>query len=168
MIQLLLSQGLVAIIDDEDADLAEFKWSTVTCRKVKYAHRKVWIGGKRCSVYLHRVIAERKIGEIPPKTKIDHKNTNSFDNRRLNLRVATHRENLLNRGPDVDSKTGLKGVYGHQGRWFGNIKTKLGTRTSEAFDSAESAARWYDDMALKEHGEFAWLNFPVTANDTAI
>jgi hypothetical protein len=62
MIEIQLTKGYVAIVDDEDADLAEFKWTALTTEQGKvYAIRTVGTSGKpnRKHFLLHRVILER-------------------------------------------------------------------------------------------------------------
>lgn len=64
--------------------------------------------------YLHRLLMN------PPKgMEVDHINRDRLDNRRENLRVVTHRENMQNQGPEGRGKSGYRGVYQtRSGRWF--------------------------------------------------
>lgn len=56
---------------------------------------------------MHRLIIGAKTGEI-----VDHINGDGLDNRRCNLRVVTHSQNMQNRrGAASHSKTGVRGVY---------------------------------------------------------
>lgn len=55
-----LTQGKVATVDDIDADLAEFSWFAHKDRKTFYAGRKLpRLNGRQETVRLHQVIARR-------------------------------------------------------------------------------------------------------------
>jgi len=62
------------------------------------------------TIRLHHLIA----GFPPIGLETDHINRNKLDNRRLNLRHVTHRENLMNR--EFKNKSGYKGVFFEKNR----------------------------------------------------
>jgi len=105
----------------------------------------------------------QEIIEVPEGMVIDHVNRDGMDNRRANLRAATHSQNMCNRKKAARaSYSKYKGVSWRKktGNWQVRIKFKkkgihLGTFSSE-IDTAKS----YDRAARKYHGEFASLNFP--------
>ena len=84
---------------------------------------------------------------------MDHENGNGLDNRRENLRLATHSQNQRNRRRTRDKV--YKGTRRNGKKWVAHIV--LGT-----FASEEEAARAYDHAATLLYGEFARLNFPPT------
>jgi hypothetical protein len=97
------------------------------------------------------------------KLVVDHINRNSLDNRRANLRLATHLENARNRikiNKKCSSK--YKGVCWskHHKKWQAAINFKRKSIHLGYFDNETEAAECYDDAARKYHGEFACLNFP--------
>lgn len=85
---------------------------------------------------------------------VDHRDGNPANNRKSNLRPATHADQMRNRRKMKHSKWPFKGIkMMPDGRWYAQIR--LGT-----FNTAEEAARAYDDAATQIFGEFARINFP--------
>lgn len=72
-----------------------------------------------------------------------------------NCRWVTRRENTRNRGPA--KPVGFKGVDRKNSKW----RARIGRKIIGTFGTAEDAARAYDAAALKDFGEFAFLNFPA-------
>ena len=93
-----LSQGRFAIVDDEDyKELSKHKWYAQWNPGTKsfYAVRHIRLpNGKQTTELMHRVILGLGRGD---KLQGDHINHATLDNRRVNLRVVTHRENSHNR-----------------------------------------------------------------------
>jgi hypothetical protein len=113
------------------------------------------------SVYLHQILLETFCD-----TEIDHINGDKMDNRRCNLRFATHAQNNQNKGLRRDSTTGYKGVCfdKRSGKYIAYINAN-GKRTYLGyFKDKLSAAYAYDAAALKLHGEYARPNFMKEEN----
>ena len=168
MKEIQLTRGMKTIVDDEDYDwLINYRWSASPDEKHKGTFRakttlyKRWDDGFawRRSEHMHRMIMKAKPGEL-----VDHINGDPLDNRRSNLRIATHAEN---------SRNGKKGTYGGLpciSKYKG--VTKNGDRLISqivvdgkhiylgSFETEEEAARAYDQAAKEHFGEFARLNFP--------
>ena len=98
--EIKLTQGQVAIVDEKNADLARHKW----CYDKGYARR--WTpGGNGKRELLHRVVLARELGrELRPGEEVDHIDGNTVDDRIENLRLATHAQNGAN-------KSKQKGTY---------------------------------------------------------
>lgn len=167
MVEIPLSRGRVAIVDDVDADLAGFRWYCLTQKgdRARYAARKVPTGNKekrQRQVQLHRLIADR-MGLNVDRCLVDHKNGDGLDCRRENLREATNAENVRNGRAQRRSPTGLKGVYPSHRTWHARIH--VGRRKVElgSYRDVFSAAIAYDVAARILHGEFARTNFPAFA-----
>jgi AP2 domain len=151
-----LTQGLYALIDREDVPIVEgrnwyaSKWKGGSYARISSNH----FGGKN----LHQLIPVDR-PEFPFR---DHRNGNGLDNRRANLRGATMAENVRNTGLRKPNKTGFKGIRlaSDTGKWRAALKKNGKTYGGGSHIFAEEAARAYDRLASKHHGEFAKLNFP--------
>ena len=93
---------------------------------------------------------------------VDHRNGDSTDNRRSNLRLATLSENNRNMGLSSRNTSGFKGVsyYASRNKYRAYIKLNGNRKHLGYFETAEDAAEAYDEAARKLHGEFACVNFP--------
>lgn len=123
-----------------------------------YGYRVIRLNGKRIGE--HRLIWMLFNGDIPPKTEIDHRDTNKLNNRIENLRLATRRQNLWNRAVSVKSTSGYKGVYWkpQNGKWAAVLGYNKKQINIGLFETKELAAIAYNEQAKKIHGEFANLN----------
>ncbi len=157
--RIYLGQSQWTILDVEDYyKFANIGWALGGYKKNFYA-----VGGIKNKngefelVRLHRVIMN------PPKRQVvDHRNSNGLDNRRENLRIATHGQNVCNKiktrrktsskfiGVSFDKRSGLWVAY------VGHLRKKI---FLGYFKNEIDAAHAYDAAAPKYHGEFARLNF---------
>ena len=156
-----LNQGCYAIVDDEDYDeLNKHKWRVLTGSSgIKYAVRRVRRSFGRTIIYMHRQILR-----VEPGQKVDHKNHDGLDNRKTNIRICTHAQNMRNLRPRQGGSSIYKGVSWHKASraWTAQIEVDgiykyLGCSKSE-IDAAEA----YDNAAREHFGEFAYLNFQPT------
>jgi hypothetical protein len=112
-------------------------------------------GRKQMAAFMHDFIGRPANG-----LEMDHKNRDTLDNRRSNLREGTHKQNVANSGPRNTNKCGFKGVYTARGRWYSTIRVDSKSISLGGYGSAKEAAIAYDEAALRYFGEFAYLNFP--------
>ena len=72
---------------------------------------------------LHRVIWRLATGDTPPE-QIEHVSHDKADNRRENLRLASHAENGRNQSMPSDNTSGYIGVYRHKSaqKWVACIR----------------------------------------------
>lgn len=155
--QIPLTQGKVTIIDDEDfARFGSVKWRVMTIRGKWYALRTAGMRPFRHTELLHRAILN-----AAKDIDVDHINGDTLDNRRANLRLATNAENLRNRGKNKNNTSGYKGVTWdkYRQKWQARIKVNGKLLDLGRFETAEDAARTYDESARELHGEFAQTNF---------
>jgi hypothetical protein len=147
--------GLVAVVDEEDYPLvSEYVWYVERRSRSTYARRKWTEDGRVRSQYMHNFI----LGMLG----VDHRNHDGLDNRRANLRPANQSQNIGNQRAQSGSSR-FKGVhwFKRDQKWRACIKVGRRGRHIGYFASEEDAARAYDAVALKEFGEFAFLNFPA-------
>ncbi len=155
-----LGQGDWTIVDQQDYyRYGNLNWSVMASNGKLYAACILKTGPMKTNlVRLHRLILSP-----PPGLLVDHKNSNSLDNRRENLRPATRSQNACNRrsskskkssrfiGPSLDKRRGkwaVKLINNGNRIWIGYFEDEI------------EAAHTYDAAAKKYHGEFARLNFP--------
>lgn len=140
-----------AFVSDEDLSLvADHIWSV---RTVSNGMTYVMTDIDCVPVYLHRLV-------LPDAAEIDHRNGNGLDNRRENLRQATHSQNEGNQRPQVGRSSRFKGVSWHKaaGKWEAYIQHKNQKRLLGLFASEEDAALAYNSAAIETWGEFARPN----------
>lgn len=161
-VEIKLTQGFVAIVDDEDADLADqFMWRAVTSSPYKYGVTLVKQGKSHKSAMMHRMIMERMLGRALIKGEVvDHINHNGRDNRRCNLRLANQSLNTANMRSTSRNTSGYKGVSWSRRsqKWFANIKFQGRSMYLGMYETKEAAARVYNTKALELFGEFAYIN----------
>lgn len=145
-----------AIVDAADfAYLSQWNWRaqwntfTESFYAVRHEHPKN-------TVLMHRVI----LG-CEPEEEGDHKDRNSLDNRRNNLRKCSKSQNMQNRGPQYNNSSGFKGVTWNKAiaKWHSRIMVAKHSIHLGFFQDVIEAARAYDRAAALHHGEFAFLNF---------
>jgi hypothetical protein len=155
--EIKLTQGKVAIVDDEDFEyLNQWKWYANNLGGKFYAVRSLRINKKYAGCLLmHRVIMNSIKGLV-----VDHVNGLTLDNRKVNLRNCTHADNIKNQKLSISNKTGFRGVSWHKNNKVfesrirsNNISYHLGS-----FNNAIDAAKIYNEAAIKYHGEFANIN----------
>jgi hypothetical protein len=157
-----LTQGFVAIVDDADYErVAAFKWRALIDRRRNkvYAVRKTHgPHSNRKSFYMHREI----LGVTDPQVKVDHRNGDSLDNRRANLRKCVSGENNANSVKRRDGRSSkYKGVCWR--KQYGKFQASIGvhgrTKYLGMFTDEVQAAQAYDAAAREHFGEFALCNF---------
>ena len=116
---------------------------------------------KQKTIYLHRLVVEKMLGrKLKKNEKIDHINRNGTDNRRENLRICTHQENMCNQEKRVIGTSEYKGVSFNKknNKWHTRIWSKYKSIHLGYFLSEEEAAACYNFAANLIHGKYALLN----------
>lgn len=136
MIQVPLTKGKFAIIDDENSHLLDWSWYFSWNG---YAVRKERENDEQCPAYLHHAVIGKPIGKLV----VDHINRNRLDNRRNNLRIVTQKINVRNKE--------LSGGYTKKGdKWQSQIKINGKKKYLGLFKTKEMANAAYKN-ALKEY-----------------
>lgn len=164
-VEIKLTQGKFAIIDDADIDLISshkwYAWASGGKRfyAVRKSSRKQDAG--QGMIFMHRAIWEVHNGAIPIGKEIDHINNDPLDNRIENIRACSRSENNFNRKKKVPGcSSNFKGVSYHKAakKWMAYIDY-LGKRYYLGlYDNPESAARAYDLKASELFGKYAAIN----------
>jgi hypothetical protein len=163
MKEIELTQGKVALVDDEDYEyLSQWNWYTRKTRHTCYAVRNYY-ADKDLRVQrpklMHRAIFEGRGVELN-MLGVDHINGNGLDNRWANLRPANDRDNARNRRRQAGCVS--KGVYLFEGRcWRAQIHVVDKQIYLGYYHSREDAEAAYDAAATRYFGEFAKTNYDL-------
>ena len=160
-----LTQNKFALVDDEDfEELSKYSWYAIWSETTRgfYAYNK-------------QGSMTRFIMDCSSNMQIDHKNHDTLDNQKSNLRVCTVQENQYNSKSRKNSSSKYKGVY-----WFKRDKVWVARiKTIDIFDrlctiylgrskNEKEAAQIYDKAARREHREFGRYNFPEEGEQSAL
>jgi len=156
-VEVLLTRGLVALVDDDDAEMVRrYRWYPLKGNYGVYAAtNSPTENGKRHSLYMHRLITG-----APRGMDVDHINHNCLDNRRSNLRICTRIENMRNQRRAMPTKRApYKGVFGiSESSWRATIYINRKPIYLGFWATAEEAALAYNAAAREHFGEFAYTN----------
>lgn len=155
MREIELTQGKVALVDDEDFEwLNQWKWCAVKSKRSFYVIRTSYKPRKH-TIRMHRLIMNAPNGAI-----IDHKDNNGLNCQKSNLRICTNQQNCCGKRLRLGYSSVFKGVYWckRAEKWISRIGVNYKKKEVGLFNSEVEAAVAYNQAALKYHGEFARLN----------
>jgi len=151
--EIQLTQGKVALVDDEDYHwLAQHKWYARRDGQTFYSLRKC--GGRT-------ILMHRELLHVPDGMEADHIDGDGLNNTKSNLRVATVAQNRHNaRKYLVPTSSKYKGASWNKkaGKWRAYIWHSGKQIYLGFFEKEENAARAYNRNALLLFGEYAKLN----------
>ena len=158
-----LTRGLVTIVDSDLLEwLNQWSWRAVKNDSTNYVVRWDYTNSNRCQMQMHRVIMEYSGFDVSGN-EVDHKDGNGLDNRRQNLRIATHAQNMQNRKINTNNTSGYKGVWWNNraAKWQAQITVNARRIHLGLFIDQIEAALAYDTAARFHFEEFARCNFPA-------
>jgi hypothetical protein len=152
VIWVTLTKGKKTCIDAKDWSIIKnFKWLAHNRRGKFYAAT----GSKGLTI--HRLLLSGN--------RADHKDGDSLNNRRRNLRIATQRQNCANTRINSRNTSGFKGVSLNKrtNLWRAYIQSRPKNKSKIFFQIGEftnkiDAAKAYNKAAISYFGKFAFLN----------
>jgi hypothetical protein len=169
------TDGTEVLVDAEDYPLlARHSWyinysadKPYVITKMKTDQSTIW----RC-IFMHHMI-------LGGGSTTDHKNGNTLDNQKYNLRSATVQENgwntrkrmVTSRGtPPTSLYKGVSRYTNTNGDFLWRVIIKLTKKNvkpekflrKSGFKTEIEAAQYYDEEILKLRGKWAFLNFPLS------
>ena len=158
-----LTQGKFAIVDAADfARINKHNWCYIDSKKQRggYARRRASkkLGEHGSMISMHYQVLNLK---PRPGVTIDHKNNNTLDNRKRNLRLANAMQQAQNKRTRSDTKHArLKGVSRVRDRngipkyWVASVQFNGVRKHLGVFKTAQLAHRAYKKEARKLFGAF--------------
>lgn len=150
--------GYDVLLDDEDYErLKEFRYSvgkyTLDRQGRFYFRRNLYVDSKRTTISLHRDIMGCVYGD---GETVDHKDGNTLDCRKENLRFSTHAENMRNCKIYTNNTSGIKGVQWHTriGKWTAQIRVDGVLKHLGYHADIKDAEAAYTKASKEFHGEF--------------
>jgi hypothetical protein len=159
MKEIELSKGYVALVDDEDYErvMARGPWYASkqgSKSRTWYAHRRDFVEGstKKKVLPMHRFILPPPEGRM-----VDHINGNGLDNRKENLRLVTHQQNMHNARTALTNTSGVKGVSWSKvsGKWRADVWMNNRQISLGLFDCLLMASIVVAKAREALHGDFA-------------
>ena len=149
--------GNIFYFDLEDYNkIKDYNWYV---NDQHYLLARVNIGNKKVKdIRMHRIIMDVE----DPNIEIDHihgiKSRN--DNRKSNLRLATHSQNNINKDKASNNTSGVKGVTWDKrtGKWRVRITVNKVTHELGFFDEFEEATKVRKEAEEKYFGEWSYDN----------
>lgn len=161
MREIELSKGFKARVSDQDfSRLNKYSWFVWIPSKsphLIYAVRKITKPDGRTT----KVLMHRQILCASGSLEVDHKDRDTLNNQRGNLRFATASQNQANSRQHRDAGSSrFKGVTWHRGsgKWQASVQCQKQRFYVGYFSDENLAAEAYNKKAKELFGEYARLN----------
>lgn len=154
----LINTTEVAVVDYEDFErLSKISWrlNVDTVRRAGTV-----LGGVKSITLANTVMKDYS------DFKYDHKDNNKLNNKKDNLRLCTHSENMCNRLKFKNCSSKYKGVSWNtkNNKWMAYVCKNSKQHYLGLFEIEIDAAKAYNTKALELHSEFALLNKDENGN----
>lgn len=118
----------------------------------RWGYRQIKVDG---CFYLASRLAFKIITGRDPQEEIDHIDGDKSNDRYINLREATHAQNVRNVPARRTSRSGLKGVHKSKSGWCASIRANNERYYLGTYKTQEEAYIKYCEAAGKLHEDFA-------------
>ena len=157
-----ISEPVITIIDTEDLERVKsfgLRWCVKNDRntKTQYARATRWEivndKPKLITYCLHILLLDSKKGEY-----VDHRNHDTLNNRKENLRITTNSNNTRNRkSKNSNNKSGYRNVcwVSSKEQWCVQLHIDGKNKRLGYFDDVDEAGEYAEKMRQKYYGEFA-------------
>lgn len=150
-VKMYTHNDIAFLIDAEDLEkVREYSWSET--RGYIVAGIK---GGKGTTIALSRFLTN-----CPDDKIVDHKNGNTLDNRKCNLRIVTRHQNNVNKKINSRNKSGCTGVYWEKStnKWRAFICIDGKSLYLGRYNDFEDAVKIRRQAEDKYYGEYSFYN----------
>lgn len=153
------NKHLSFFIDITDLEvISPYSWRIILYHtSYKRVETSVYENGK----YRHFLLA-RHLMNYPNGKFVDHKDCDPLNNRRINIRLASEKENSRNVPKTILKRSSIyKGVSWHKrkNKWIATCAVDSRNKFLGYFNNEIDASRAYDLKAKELHGKFAKTNF---------
>lgn len=161
------------IIDDEDVEKTRrHHWSIFHVHKLEHIKQIFYSSTGDTSLPTTHRLLHRFIINAPKGFQVDHKDGNTLNTRKENLRICTALENGKNRSLCVKNKSGVKGVRWSDKiitpKWHAYIKNNDKFHSLGYYDKFEDAVEARRQGEIKYQGEYSRDYGEETSNDSTI
>lgn len=120
-----------------------------------YVGTNIWRNNKNYRMLMHRLIMD-----FPKNMDVDHRHGEASrnDNRKSNIRVTKHSDNLKNVGVRSNNTSGITGVSFDKGKWVANITLNGVAKYLGRFSNFDDAAMARKEAEEKYFGEYSYDN----------
>lgn len=162
----------ISLYDKDRNEIAKAKIDTKYYEQIKNSNLKWFINSRgyvrakyvdaegNHHISLHKAIIQLSGQDILENNMIDHKDRNKLNCLEENLRICNAIQNAQNVGIRKDNNSGFKGVSWSKNdkKYTAYIQINHVRKHLGYFNTADEAAKAYNDAAKKHFGDFAALN----------
>lgn len=121
------------------------------CKDSGYMHSCVHVNGKQVKLRQHRIVAKAYCANPTNEPEVDHIDGDPCYNHAVNLRYASHANNMKNTRLRKDNTSGTTGVRfdKKEGKWVAFIQVKGSPKRLGCFTDKAAAIKARSEAAIK-------------------